>query len=223
MTSIAQVSHYQPALERLLEHCHVKSYPAKSIILRAGETNSKLLFILEGSVSVGIEDEEDGRGLIYAYLNKGDFIGEVGIFNEARLISANVKTRCQCKVAEIPHTKLQQVLKYELADYATDILFLIGKQLATRLLMTSRNFRDLAFMDTEGRIARTLLDLCQEPDALAHPEGVQIKITRQELSQIVGCSREVAGRVLKELENKNMIRTHGKTILVFEPLLGKSV
>lgn len=219
MTSIAQVSLHQPALDRFLEHCHVKSYPAKSTILRAGETNSKLFFILEGSVSIGIEDEEDGRGLIYAYLNKGDFIGEVGVFNETRLISANVKTRCPCKLAEIPHAKLHQALRHELADYATDILFLIGKQLATRLLMTSRNFRDLAFMDTEGRIARTLLDLCQEPDAVTHPEGMQIRITRQELSQIVGCSREVAGRVLKELENKNMISTHGKTILVFEPLI----
>lgn len=223
MTTTAPVSPHQPALDRFLEYCHVKSYPAKSTILRVGDNNNKLFFILEGSVSVGIEDDEDGRRLIYAYLNQGEFIGEIGVFSEASMVTVNVKTRCQCKLAEISHSKLQQVLRNELAEYATDILFLIGKQLAGRLLITSRNFRDLAFLDTEGRIARTLLDLCQEPDAVTHPEGMQIKITRQELSQIVGCSREVAGRVLKELENKHMISTHGKTILVFEPLIAQSL
>jgi CRP/FNR family cyclic AMP-dependent transcriptional regulator len=219
MNSTPQDFLCQPVLDRFLAHCHVKSYPAKSAILRAGEINNRLFLILHGSVSVGIEDEEDGRGLIYAYLNQGDFIGEVGIFNQAKLISANIKTRCHCKLAEIPHEKLQQVLKHELSDCAADILFLIGKQLATRLLTTSRNFRDLAFMDTEGRITRTLLDLCKEPDAVTLAEGIQIKITRRELSQIVGCTREVAGRVLKELENKNIIRCYGKNILVFDPFI----
>jgi CRP/FNR family cyclic AMP-dependent transcriptional regulator len=60
-----------------------------------------------------------------------------------------------------------------------------------------------------------LLDLCKEPDAIAHPDGIQIRITRQEISRIVGCSREMAGRVLKELEDKGLITAHGKTIVVF--------
>lgn len=214
MTALTQASAHQQALEHLLTYCHVKTYPAKSTILSAGKINNKLFFILEGSVSVGAE-EEDGRELIYAYLNKGQFIGEVGVFNETKFINVSIKTRCECKLAEITHSRLKQVLKNELSDYATDLLFLIGKQLATRLLMTSRNFRDLAFMDTEGRIARTLLDLCQEPDAVTHPKGMQIKITRQELSRLVGCSREVAGRILKELETKNMISCKGKTIVIF--------
>lgn len=219
MTVLAQAFSRQQALEYLLGYCHVKNYPAKSTILRAGDHNNTLFFILEGSVSVGTEDEEEGRELIYAYLNKGEFIGEVGIFNTTEVITVNIKTRCPCKLAEISHSRLKQILQHELAEYAPDILFAIGKQLAGRLLMTSRNFRDLAFMDTEGRIARTLLDLCQEPDAVIHPQGIQIKITRQELSRLVGCSREVAGRILKELEHKNMISTQGKTILVFKPFI----
>lgn len=223
MTLILQDTISSPAIDCFLQHCHVKNYPAKSSILRAGEINKKLFFILEGSVLVGIEDEEDGRRLIYAYLNKGEFIGEIGIFNAAKRIGANVRTRSRCKLAEIPYSKFQLAMKKELAEYATEILFIIGKQLAARLLITSRNFRDLAFMDTEGRVARTLLDLCQEPDAIAYPEGRQIKITRQELSQLVGCSREVAGRVLKELENKNMISMQGKNILVFDPLIAQNL
>ncbi|MCG5501971.1 helix-turn-helix domain-containing protein, partial [Ectothiorhodospira lacustris] len=93
--------------------------------------------------------------------------------------------------------------------------FLLATQLAARLRETSRKVIDLAFLDVTGRIARTLMELAQQPDALTHPEGMQIRITRQELAKIVGCSREMAGRVLKELEEKGLITAHGKTIVVF--------
>jgi CRP/FNR family cyclic AMP-dependent transcriptional regulator len=59
-----------------------------------------------------------------------------------------------------------------------------------------------------------LLDLCEEPDAMSHPDGTQIRISRQELSRIVGCSREMAGRVLKQLEDDGGISVSGKTIVV---------
>ena len=83
------------------------------------------------------------------------------------------------------------------------------------LRRTSRKVGHLAFMDVTGRIARTLLDLTNEPDAMTHPEGMQIRITRQELGRIVGCSREMVGRVLKTLEEQNLITASGKTIVVF--------
>ena len=66
-----------------------------------------------------------------------------------------------------------------------------------------------------GRIAGTLLELAKQPDAMTHPDGMQIKITRQELGKIVGCSREMAGRVLKILEEQNLIYVKGKTIVIF--------
>jgi len=59
-----------------------------------------------------------------------------------------------------------------------------------------------------------LLDLCKEPDAMTHPDGMQISVTRQELSRIVGCSREVVGRVLKIFTQQDLIQAKGKTIVV---------
>jgi CRP/FNR family cyclic AMP-dependent transcriptional regulator len=74
----------------------------------------------------------------------------------------------------------------------------------------------LAFLDVTGRIARTLLDLCKEPNAMSHPEGTQIKVSRQELAKIVGCSREMAGRVLKDLELEGNLKVKGHTIVVLQ-------
>ena len=49
---------------------------------------------------------------------------------------------------------------------------------------------------------------------MTHPEGMQIRVTRQELGRLVGCSREMAGRVLKALQADGLIEASGKTIVV---------
>src|SRR2546429_9949529 len=63
--------------------------------------------------------------------------------------------------------------------------------------------------------SHAIMDLCGEPDAMTHPEGMQIKVSRQELSRLVGCSREMAGRVLKGLGEQGLLRATGKTIVGF--------
>ena len=97
----------------------------------------------------------------------------------------------------------------------TPMLFEVASQMASRLRRTSVKVRDLAFLDVTGRVARTLLELAHEPDAMTHPDGMQVKITRQEIARIVGCSREMVGRVLKDLEDQGLIHAHGKTMVVF--------
>jgi CRP/FNR family cyclic AMP-dependent transcriptional regulator len=57
--------------------------------------------------------------------------------------------------------------------------------------------------------------LTKEPDAMTHPDGMQIRITRQEIGRIVGCSREMVGRVLKTLEEQHLIGVKGKTMVVY--------
>ncbi len=215
MKQILHTNTSNEALDAFLQYCHKKKYPAKATVIRPGDTGDRLYYIIEGSVSIGMLDEEGNQELILAYLNKNEFIGEIGVFKATEMRKVSVKTRVPCYLAEIGYDRFRQALKRELLEYAPDILFMLGAQLSDRLLTTSRNFSDLAFMDVEGRIARTLLDLCKEPDAITHPDGMQLHITRQEIGRLVGCSREMAGRVLKELEDKKMITAHGKTIVVF--------
>jgi CRP/FNR family transcriptional regulator, cyclic AMP receptor protein len=184
-------------------------------VFRPGDLGDRLYYIVDGSVSICVEDDDDNQELVLAYLNKHEFIGTIGIFKGAETRKVTVRTRTKCQLAEMSYDRFRQLLKKELLEYAPDILIMIGEQLASRLLKTSRKFSDLAFMAVEGRIARALLDLCKEPDAMTHPDGMQLHVTRQEIGKIVGCSREMAGRVLKEMEDKGLISAHGKTIVVF--------
>ena len=87
--------------------------------------------------------------------------------------------------------------------------------MAHRLRKTTRKVSDLAFYDVTDGIARTLIDLGKDPDAMTHPEGMQIRISRQEIGRLVNCSREMAGRVLKTLEKQELVSVSGKTIVVF--------
>ena len=197
-------------IERFLHHCHRRQYPSRSVIVHAGDRPESLYYIVDGSVTVLHEDEE-GKEIVLAYLNAGDFFGEMGLFDkEQEGRSAWIKTRTACELAEIHYDNFRR-----LAQEEPEILFELASQMALRLRRTSGMLGRLAFMDVAGRIARTLLDLCKEPDAMTHPDGMQIRITRQELGRIVGCSREMAGRVLKSLEAQNLISAHGKTIVVF--------
>lgn len=204
----------EPSIGRFLEHCQLRNFPAKAVIICPGDPADTLYYIREGSVTVYIEDEE-GNQLILAYLNKGDFIGEMGLFAETESRNVLVRARTPCQLARITYDRLRLLAQGPLAEHYHQILFALGRQLARRLLEANRKAGHLVFMDVAGRIGRTLVDLCQQPDAMTHPDGMQIRITRQEISRIVGCSREMVGRVLKDLQKQNVIWVKGKTIVVY--------
>ena len=196
-------------LDFFLSQCHRHRYPARSTIIYAGDKSDSLFYIIKGSVTVIIEDD-DGREMIMAYLNEGDFFGEMGLFDvEAKSRTAWVKAKADCEVAEISYTKFLELVKDD-----PRLLYTIFEQMSLRLRNTTQKAGDLAFLDVTGRVARTLLDLSQQPDAMTHPDGMQIKITRQEIGRIVGCSREMVGRVLKALEEQGLVDVAGKTMVV---------
>lgn len=196
-------------IERFLTHCQRRRFAAKSAILRQGAPASDLYYILSGAVSVTLQDD-DGRELVLSYLNEGDFFGELGFFGQDHARSAQIRARTDCEVAQVSYEQA-----HALRESLPELTFLIAEQMAERLSRTNQKVGDLAFTDVSGRVARTLLELCQQPDALTHPDGMQIRVTRQELSRFVGCSREMVGRVLKSLEEQHLISVSGKTIVVF--------
>ena len=178
-------------------------------MIHAGNLPDVLYYIVDGSVEVMIEDE-DGNEMVLAYLNKGQFFGEMGLFYEQPTRSAWVRTRSECEIAEMTYPRFRQI-----ASESPGLVFELATRLATRLARTNRKLGDLAFVDVTGRVAHAIMDLCNEPDAMTHPDGMQIKVSRQELSRLVGCSREMAGRVLKVLEEQGLVSASGKTIVVY--------
>ena len=196
-------------VDNFLTHCHRRRYPNRATIIYEGDSCDTLYYIISGSVSVILEDS-DGKEVIVAYLNPGDFFGEMGLFEQTEDRSAWCRTRNQSEIAEISYANFNAYVHGH-----PEIVFTIGRQMATRLRNTARKVGDLSFFDVAGRAVRTLIDLAKEPDAMTHPLGMQIRITRQEIGRIVNCSREMASRVLKNLEEQELVTVSGKTIVVF--------
>jgi CRP/FNR family cyclic AMP-dependent transcriptional regulator len=201
-------------IERLLAHCHRRRYPTRTDVFRPGDPAGTLYYIISGSVSI-ITEEDDGRELVLGYFGPGEFVGEMGLFIQSDVREVILRTRVQCELAEISYERLYQLFEGSLIGDATQIVYAIGSQLSRRLLDTSRKAGRLAFLDVTDRITRTLHDLTREPEAMSHPDGTQLRVSRQELARLGGCSREMAGRVLKKLQADGKLHARGKTVVLY--------
>ncbi len=203
-------------MQFLFRHCHQRRYPGKSLVFEPGDPGLTLYHILEGSVSVIMCGGSDRGEMVIGYLNRGDFIGEVCVFTGPSPRRLKVQTREPTILAEIGYDRLLQLLRTDLADHAAELLLMFGRHVSRKLLeLRDRKVRRLVFEDAADRVLHCLLDLCGQPEAMTHPDGMQIRISRQEIGRIVGCSRELAGHVIQHLADANKISAHGKTIVVY--------
>ena len=131
-------------LDAFLAAAHRRKYPAKSTLIYAGDKSDSIYYILKGSVTVLVEDES-GREIIVAYLNKGDFFGEMPLFTEDTPRSAWVKAKTECEVAELSYNKFK-----ELAERHTDLLYAVGRQMADRLSRCSSQRRPPCAIEMES-------------------------------------------------------------------------
>ncbi|QJC30528.1 cAMP-activated global transcriptional regulator CRP [Enterobacteriaceae endosymbiont of Neohaemonia nigricornis] len=204
-------SQKDPTLTWFLSYCSIQKYSAKKILINQGDIVQNVYYILKGSVTVLMHNKNNNKEIILYYLNSGNFIGTLGIFDNINKLSTTlVKSKTECEVAVISYQKFLNLIKIN-----NNIIMTIASQIANRLYFISKKIRDLIFLNVQQRINITLLHLAQLPEAITHPDGMQIKITRQEIGKIVGCSRETVGRILKILENNNIISAKGKTIIVY--------
>lgn len=208
MIDVTPPPHFDIDFELFLSHCTIREYRRQAIIVRQGETTDRLFFLIKGSIVVFRQHEND-KDIVLAYLSEGSFFGEMGLFDQQQKRSASIRAKSTCRIAELSYQDFRH-----LSDKQPELMYTISQQLTNRLRSTSKKVSDLAFLDVTGRVAACLLDLCSVADASTHPDGTLLTITRQELSRNVGCTREMVGRVIKNLEEQGLVATTGHSIVV---------
>lgn len=212
MSAIGETNFLEdPAVRAFVTQSHRRRFSAKQTVIHSGDSPQCLYLILEGSVSILAEDEQ-GREMVLAYCHPGEFFGEMCLFPHLESRSALVRTRAETWVAEMGFEPFKAF-----SAKHPEVMKVLAGQLALRLRDTSRRLADLNFLDVSGRVARILLDLANQPDAQRDERGCVVKLSRQELARIAGCSREMAGRVLKTLEDDGLIESSGRKILILQP------
>lgn len=191
----------------LLKDATVRKYRQKETVLQPGGSDQYIHLVLDGVVTLHTYTE-NGRQIINHYLGRGFFFGEVALTQpENPDFWANSKGGCT--VASISREHF-----LEIGMSRPSLLRVLTDQLIRRLRAADHKARDLAFLDVSGRVANALRELAKGPCAITHPDGMQIRMTRQEIGLIVGCSREMVGRAIKMLAETGDIEVNGKNIVV---------
>ena len=175
--------------------CRIKRGQA---IVEQGKKSNSLSIILTGRARVVTTDQR-GREVILATMHPGDYVGEMSLIdNEPH--SATVRAEVHTDVLVLGRLEFARCLPEN-----SSMAYAVMKGLVQRLRHADRKIESLALMDVYGRVARALLEF-----ASVDAEGnsvIRDKVSRQDLAKMVGASREMVSRVMKDLEERGFIET----------------
>jgi len=189
----------------IMEAAIKKVYAKNTIILSEGDTTDSLYMVCSGKVKVSIIDEY-GKEIILAILGPGEYFGEMTAMVEGASRSACVMTREPCELMILQKADFRKIVKSN-----PDIVFSLLLKSMERLREANKKIESLALLDVYGRVARLFTKLGR-PD-----NGAQVideKLTHQDIASMVGSSREMVSRVMKELTAGGYITVNHKTITI---------
>lgn len=193
----------EPQLAELLSLTHEFTYPRGSIITSQGELSNSLHIILEGRLKVFVNGSE-GKQVVLSFLTTGDFVGELSLLdNEPR--SASVLA-----VAKTRTLMLTQEAFNRFVDNHPETLLPMLRVLAKRLRALDETICSLSTLDVYGRVARVLLQQAQDQEV----GQITPRMTHQDIAEMVGCSREMVSRILKDLRTGGYISIDGQKRIV---------
>jgi len=188
-----------------------KIYPKNTIILSEGDLTDSLYIVASGKVKVTIIDEH-GKEIILSILGPGDYFGEMTALEEGSARSACVVTREKSEVLVLAKKDFREIISNN-----PDIVFSLLKDSIERLREANKKIESLALMDVYGRVARLFLQLAK-PDGDNGKQVIEEKLTHQDIANMVGSSREMVSRVMKELCLGEYVSVNNKIIEIHKKL-----
>jgi len=175
-----------------------------SIIIAAGDPTDSLYIILSGRLKVMMSDAE-GKEVILSILSGGEFFGEMGLIDDAPR-SASVVAIEPCELLVLTRRDFKKSMA-ENAEMAMGVM----RGLVRRLREADRKIGSLALLDVYGRVARLLLDMAETVDG---QKMVTKRLPKQDIAKMIGASREMVSRVMKDLQTGGYIEMRGSSILL---------
>ena len=179
------------------------------LVVEHGKKSDALFILLTGRARVLTADSR-GREVILAVLQSGDYVGEMSLIdNEPH--SATVRAEIQTDMLVLGRAEFARCLPEN-----SSLSYAILRGLVQRLRSADRQIESLALLDVYGRVARALLEMAEQ---VGERNLIRNKVSRQDLAKVVGASREMVSRVMKDLEERAMIETQEDGSVVLKDLL----
>lgn len=186
-----------------------KSFPRGTTIIAAGDVTDSLYVVISGRLKVMISDDE-GREVILAILGPNEFFGEMGLIDDAPR-SASVVALEACELLSLSKRDFRRCLaeNFEMA-------MTVMRGLVTRLREADQKIGSLALMDVYGRVAHLLLEMADTVDGR---KVVTKKLAKQDIAKMIGASREMVSRVMKDLQSGGYIEVRPGSIFLHDSIL----
>jgi CRP/FNR family cyclic AMP-dependent transcriptional regulator len=203
MRSLSRFVLSEAELKAVAAHGVERAFPKNMVLVSEGDTTDSLYVILSGRVRIYASDE-DGHEVVFGTQGPGEYFGEMALDGEAR--SASVITLEKSRLLVVPAQQLRELIAAN-PQFALNVM----KKLISRVRTLTANVKSLALMDVYGRVAHLLLELAeQKDDALV----IEERLTQQEVASRVGASREMVGRILKDLSDGGYLSLHRNRIVI---------
>lgn len=186
-----------------------KSYPRGTAIIAAGDTTDSLYVVISGRFKVMISDDE-GREVILAILGPNEYFGEMGLIDDHPR-SASVVAIEACEVLALSKRDFKKCLEDNF-----EMTMTVMRGLVKRLREADQKIGSLALMDVYGRVARLLLEVAETIDG---QKVVTKKLAKQDIAKMIGASREMVSRVMKDLQAAGAIEVRAGSIFLKDSIL----
>jgi CRP/FNR family cyclic AMP-dependent transcriptional regulator len=186
-----------------------KSTPRSTTIMAGGDATDSLYIVLSGRLKVMMSDAE-GKEVILSILGPGEFFGEMGLIDDEPR-SATVVTIEPCELLSIAKRDFKKCLadNFEMA-------MAVMRGLVRRLREADRKIGSLALLDVYGRVARLLLEMAEDVNG---EKLITKRLPKQDIAKMIGASREMVSRVMKDLQTGGYIEMRGSTIVVRDTIM----
>jgi len=198
----------EATLRAIAETGVVRTFPKNTVLIHEGDTGDALFIVLTGRVKVYASNAQ-GREFAIAFHGPGEYVGEMTLDGGVR--SASVVT-IDPTVCAIVHREQFREFILKNPDFALHLI----EKLIMRVRATTEDVKSLALTDVYGRLVRLLNTL-----AVARDDGtaqVPEKLTQQAIAERVGASRDMIGKLFKDLVAGGYLAIEDRTITVLRKL-----
>jgi len=186
-----------------------KAVARSTSVITGGDATDSLYIVISGRLKVMMSDAE-GKEVILTILGPGEYFGEMGLIDDAPR-SASVVAIEPCELLYISKRDFKKCL----ADNA-EMAMAVMRGLVRRLREADRKIGSLALLDVYGRVARLLLDMSETVDG---EKIVTKRLPKQDIAKMIGASREMVSRVMKDLQMGGFIEMRGSNIVVRDTIV----
>jgi CRP-like cAMP-binding protein len=195
-------------IEHLGSYMKTRKVARGATIFAKGDPGSGLMGVLSGMVKVSVASSE-GKDIVLNIFHEGEIFGEIALL-DGRPRTADATAMSDCELIVIERRDFIPFL----SDHP-DVTIKFIEILCARLRRTSEQVQDVTFLNLPTRLAKTLLQLTDNPETSAPKR--KVAITQREISQIIGRSRESTNKQLRVWAKRGWIRLERGGVSVLAP------